>query len=605
MKLVFQVCGCVLVGVMVLVSCEMSARAQQKQAPSGANSEGANQSTEKRRAVLPKSLKVSVVCLRYNLSELYNCCDNERNLETVCERLDQAAQDGADLVLLPMECVNTPGESIPGPVSSAIARKAFEHKMYVIGNIREVDAGKTYVTSFLCDRSGNIVGKYRKSHKMPDETMDLGDELPVFQTDFGKIAMRVGSDRFFVDIDHVYTAKGATMICWSQMPEVFEDEYQQDMPSVGRAADYNVFIACSRYSTGRKDVYRPNWVNIQGFYGMSLGKSYVVNREGMYIACTPRMGSSVATATIPADQLSSQGRGIASRPVYSDLWAPVKPLNKPQYKTRTIVVSVIPDRLKPDEVLAKIDDAGAMRSDIVLPDEVEWCKSVNDHAGFLDSISKKAAQYNMYILMCGVLRNPDINEGLLYDRNGSLVFTYTKICPSSRLPGNETPVYDTDFGRMGVRICCDEQWPEIDRSYFIKGVELLFYPTLSWEPDGITRNQRDFARSLDNQMFEIQATQQHSEFVHRSFILEPTGIPVAQSRYSRRGDVVSAVIDLDNDRPKRFVRQYTKRASGGYMPQYKPDFVPAMQNDLADVIRQQRRPDLYRSLQRDAQVLNR
>ena len=219
MRLVSEVCGCVLITVMVLVGCGTSARAQQK--PLGANGGQVDQSAAKRA----KSVKVSVVCLRYNLSELYNCCDNERNLETVCERLDQAAQDGADLVLLPMECVDTPGEPIPGPVSSAIARKALEHKMYVIGNIREADGGKTYVTSFLCDRSGNIVGKYRKSHKMPDETMDLGDELPVFQTDLGKIAMRVGSDRFFVDIDHVYTAKGATMIYWSQMPEVFEDEY--------------------------------------------------------------------------------------------------------------------------------------------------------------------------------------------------------------------------------------------------------------------------------------------------------------------------------------------------------------------------------------------
>ena len=101
-------------------------------------------------------------------------------------------------------------------------------------------------------------------------------------------------------------------------------------------------------------------------------------------------------------------------------------------------------------------------------------------------------------------------------------------------------------------------------------------------------------------MFEIQSTQQTSEFVHRSFILEPTGIPTVQTRYSRRGDVVSAVIDLDNDRPKRFVRQDGKRRVGGYLPEYKPDYVPAMLNDLADVLRQQRRPELYSFLQSEA-----
>ncbi len=596
MKTMVRVCIFVFVGVMILAGCETAPTTQDKQAQLIVKGEDVNQLSKKTEAVFAKSVKVSVVCLRYNPPEMYNCCDVERNLTTVCARLDQAAEDGADLVLLPMECVNTPGESIPGPISNAIAEKALEHKMYIIGNIRESDGGKTYVTSFLCDRSGNIIGKYRKSHKMPDETMDLGDELPVFQTDFGKIAMRIGSDRFFVDIDHVYTAKGAAMICWSQMPEPFEDEYQQDMPSIGRAGDYNVFIACARYSTGRRDVYKPNWVNIQGFYGMSLGKSYIVNREGMFIACTPRMGSSVATAVIPSDQLSYGGRGVASRPVFPAIWDPVKPLNKPSYKKRTIVATAIPDRLTPDQVLTRIDEAGAFGSDIVCPHEVEWCKSLNDHEDFLNSLAQKAAQYQMYILMSGVLRNPNINEGLLYDRNGQLVFTYTKICPSSRLPGNETPVYDTDFGRIAVRICCDEQWPEIDRSFFIKGAELLCFPTMSWEPDGIYRNNRDFARALDTQMFQIQSTHLQTEFVHRSFVVEPTGIPIVQNRYSRRGDIVSAVIDLDNDRPKRFVRQYTQRGPGGYMPRYKPDFVPGMQNDLADVIRQQRRPELYISL---------
>ena len=108
---------------------------------------------------LAAGVKVSVVCLRYNLTQMYNCCDNERNLTTVCQRLDEAADDDADIVLLPMECVNTPGEPIPGSISTAIAAKAAEHQMYVIGNIRETDQGKTYVTSFLCDRSGNIIGK--------------------------------------------------------------------------------------------------------------------------------------------------------------------------------------------------------------------------------------------------------------------------------------------------------------------------------------------------------------------------------------------------------------------------------------------------------------
>jgi hypothetical protein len=69
--------------------------------------------------------------------------DLGRSLETVLDRLDEAAACGSDIVCLPMECVKTDGQPIPGPISTAIAAKAREHGMYVIGNIRETDEGRT------------------------------------------------------------------------------------------------------------------------------------------------------------------------------------------------------------------------------------------------------------------------------------------------------------------------------------------------------------------------------------------------------------------------------------------------------------------------------
>ncbi len=181
--------------------------------------------------------------------------DEGRTLGAVLAKLDEAAAQGADLVLLPQECVNAPPEAIPGPISRAIAQKAQKHKLYVVANLRETRGARSYVTSLLIDRRGNLLGKYRKSHKLPDETMDLGDELPVFDTDFARVAMRIGTDRFFPEIDLVYAARGARAVLWSQMPEPVEDEHAQDFPSQGRAADFNLTIACARYA------YRgPGWI---------------------------------------------------------------------------------------------------------------------------------------------------------------------------------------------------------------------------------------------------------------------------------------------------------------------------------------------------------
>jgi predicted amidohydrolase len=116
-------------------------------------------------------------------------------------------------------------------------------------------------------------------------------------------------------------------------------------------------------------------------------------------------------------------------------------------------------------------------------------------------------------------------------------------------------VLETDFGRIGVRICADNAHVEIDRSYGVKGVDILFDLTQDWGPDAIHRNLRNITRAMDAQMFRVEATHSSSEVLHRSHVVEPTGILVAQSQYMSNG-LVSAVIDLDNDRPRRFTRQW-------------------------------------------------
>ena len=72
-----------------------------------------------------------------------------RTLDATLTALDEAGLLGADLACLPEECVDQAPEPIPGPTSLAIAEKARQYEMYVVGNLREADRDKTYVTSFF------------------------------------------------------------------------------------------------------------------------------------------------------------------------------------------------------------------------------------------------------------------------------------------------------------------------------------------------------------------------------------------------------------------------------------------------------------------------
>jgi predicted amidohydrolase len=653
--------------------------------------EGANQTIrEEARKRRFKRIRASVVTLPWS--------DEGRSLESVLDRLDEAGMVGSDIVCLPMECVKTEGEPIPGPLSSAIAEKAKQYGMYVIGNLREVEAvgltprppllkgegaastarppllkgegaastarppllkgeeaastarppllkgegatstarppllkgegatsttdaatvlplslqergsggearaDKHYATSFLCDRTGQIVGKYRKSHKMPDEDMDLGDDLPVFSTDFAQIALRIGSDRFFADIDHVYTAKGARMIFWSQAPEPVEDEYQQDMPSEGRAADYNVFIACARYSRAAD-----GWItcNFPPYRGSEIGRSYIINREGERIASTTRKGS-VATAVIPADELRGAGRGADPKPAFKALTDPVVLPEPRQWAKRQIRVTAIENHVGLDDLLGKLDEAGKLGTDIVCTYEFVWIsggppekveKQTAAAKENLKRVAEKAKQWGMYVLIAGVVDRLERNEAILYGRDGSEVGRYFKIAKThdEQIPGEDTPILETDFGRIGVRICADEWMVELDRTYGVKGADILFTPTQSWGPDALLRNLRDTSRAMDAQLFHVQATHGTQETMHRSLIIEPTGVPVARTQYRSNG-ITTAIIDLDHDRPQRFIRNWKPHEPKGYLPEYQDTEVPEMANDLKETILRQRRPELYQVL---------
>lgn len=547
-----------------------------------------------------RRVRASVVTLPWS--------DEGRTLKTVLDRLDEAGSaDQADIVCLPMECVKTDGEAIPGPISQALAEKARHYRMYVIGNIRERDGDKVYVTSFLCGRDGQLVGKYRKSHKLPDEDMALGDDLPVFQTDFGKIAMRIGSDRYFADIDHVFTAKGAGMIFWSQLPEPVEDEYLQDMPSAGRAADYNVLIACARYSFA-KDGWITNFYPT--YLGCPIGRSYIVNREGERIASTTRKGT-VATAVIPASQLAGGGRGPNPNPAFSVLTEPVKLPEPKTWAKRKIRVTAIENHVGIEDLLQKLDRAGEIGSDLVCTYEFVWISGPNKTPQDNDRVAKqtaaaqenlrriaaKAKQWKMYVVVAGVIDRLERNEAICYDRNGVEAGRYHKMIRThdEQIVGTATPLIETDFGRFGVKICADNALVEIDRSYAVKGADLVLFPTQDWGPDALFRIRRELSRSMDGQMFLLEATHATTEVMHRSVVVEPTGVSVATSQYRSNG-LATALIDLDKDRPARYVRNFKPHTPGGYLPEYQPTQIPEERYDLKETILRQRRPELYQIL---------
>lgn len=103
-----------------------------------------------------------------------------------------------------------------------------------------------------------------------------------------------------------------------------------------------------------------------------------------------------------------------------------------------------------------------------------------------DLLRKKAVQYQMYLAVPMALKSriPGVlyNGLIIIDNQGELMGTYNKthLWAGERYwfrAGNEYPVFETEFGKIGMMICYDGGFPEVSRILALKGAELILCPS--------------------------------------------------------------------------------------------------------------------------------
>lgn len=191
-------------------------------------------------------------------------------MDFYCARLDEIGAGGADLACLP-EWINADGiagddkakwaEPIPGPSTRRLAEKARQYRMYVAASLVERDGGLVYNTGVLLDRSGALVGKYRKTHPTIDEMFSYGvtpgDDYPVFDTDFGRVGYMICYDNHFPEVARLLSLKGARVLVYSNMGDGREGGSLWEPYMRTRAMDNNVHIVAAVNQSGRSCIVNP------------------------------------------------------------------------------------------------------------------------------------------------------------------------------------------------------------------------------------------------------------------------------------------------------------------------------------------------------------
>ena len=152
-----------------------------------------------------------------------------------------------------------------------------------------------------------------------------------------------------------------------------------------------------------------------------------------------------------------------------------------------------------------------------------------------DTFAREARKHHSYIVVPMYLledssRKLCSNVGILIGRRGEVVGIYRKLhiaVPAGSdsmekgvTPGKEVPVFNCDFGKLGIQICFDIEydygWAELAR----KGAELVAWPTQS------PQTFRPACRAKQNHYYIVSSTWRNN-----ASIFEPTGKIVSQVKW--------------------------------------------------------------------------
>lgn len=177
-------------------------------------------------------------------------------------------------------------------------------------------------------------------------------------------------------------------------------------------------------------------------------------------------------------------------------------------------------------------------------------------------LSEVARRRNTY-LVAGLYEREGIalyNTAVLIDRKGDILGKYRKVyLPREEIeggltPGNDYPVFRTDFGTVGIMICWDVQYADPARALALGGAEIILMPI--WGGNEALAK----ARAIENHVFLVS-----SGYNHPTYIMDPDGASVAAA--PEPGTAAIATIDLT----RRYVDKWLGEMRARFMKELRLD----------------------------------
>ena len=152
--------------------------------------------------------------------------DIKETIQAALRQMENAVPFKPDIYCLPETFLDPAQRALPqnaengtGKIAGPFQEFAKKHNCYIICPINTVENGKYYNAAVLIDRSGKMIGQYRKCRITESEVDEVGltpgpIDPPVFKTDFGTIGIQICFDIEWPEGWRQLAKKGAEIVFW-------------------------------------------------------------------------------------------------------------------------------------------------------------------------------------------------------------------------------------------------------------------------------------------------------------------------------------------------------------------------------------------------------
>jgi predicted amidohydrolase len=228
-------------------------------------------------------------------------------------------------------------------------------------------------------------------------------------------------------------------------------------------------------------------------------------------------------------------------------------------KIRLAAVHHIPGGKSPDEnrkeFASLVAEAAKKKADlVVLPETLTQQSTRRTYFDCAEPIPGPSTDYfgtlakkhDCYLVVGLIERDAHLiyNVAVLIGPDGKVIGKYRKTClPRGEVsagiaPGNDYPVFDTRFGKVGMMVCYDGFFPEVARQLSNRGAEVIAFPVAGCNPALAA------ARACENHVYVVSSTYTDvSANWMLTAVYDREGKVIAKA--DRWGSVIVAEVDLE------------------------------------------------------------